>query len=123
MITAKNAANRQAGGQGDRLGQAGGGATADANDRVDVVPRGDFAGAGGHVGRDVHRHMVVPEHDAQVSVTVSAVSNLPLERDHHDPGWRRGRRPHAAEDARGCDRWPSLAAKTGILGSYGNCGS
>ena len=69
MITAKNAANRQAGGQGDRLGQAGGGATADADDRVDVVPRGDFAGAGGHVGRDVHRRMVVPEHDAQVSVT------------------------------------------------------
>ena len=90
MITAKNAANRQAGGQGDRLGQAGGGATADADDRVDVVPRGDFAGAGGHVGRDVHRRMVVPEHDAQVSVTVFAVSNLPLGRDHHDPAGAEG---------------------------------
>ena len=39
---------------------------ADADDRVDVVRCGGFAGAGGHVDRDVHHHVVVAEQDAQV---------------------------------------------------------
>ena len=77
--------DRQAGGQGDRLRQAGGGAAADADDRVDVVCCGGFAGAGGHLDRDVHHHVVVAEQDAQVPGKGVGGVHLPLGRDHHDP--------------------------------------
>ena len=77
--------DRQAGGQGDRLRQARGGAAADADDRVHVVCCGGFAAAGGHFDRDVHHHVVVAEQDAQVPGKGAGGVHLPLGRDHHDP--------------------------------------
>ena len=82
--------DRQAGGQGDRLRQAGGGAAADADDRVDVVLCRRFPGAGGHFDRDVHHHVVVAEQDAQVPGEGAGGVHLPVGRDHHDPAGAEG---------------------------------
>ena len=82
--------DRQAGGQGDRLRQAGGGAAADADERVRVVPCRGFAGAGGHLDRDVHHHVVVPVHDAQVPGDAVRDVRFLFGRDHHDPAGAEG---------------------------------
>lgn len=78
--------DRQAGGEGDGLGQPGRRAAADGDEGVHVVHASDATRVLGDRGRHVHRDPVVPHRDGKPVGDPVRHRLLGLGGDHHEPG-------------------------------------